>query len=188
MTVALNLTEVRRFTVEEYNRLAEMGVISSDERVELIKGIISQMGPEGKRHVAAIELVRDFFAARLKTRHRVRAQHPLTLAGDTEPEPDIAIVEEFDPRAYLFNHPTSALLVVEVADNSLEKDLTTKARLYAQAKIPEYWVVNLVDDTLEVFRDPVEKVYSSRRKLKRGETIAPLKMPDVELCVDDLLP
>ncbi len=188
MSSVLHETEVRRFTAKEYDRLGELGVISSEERVELIEGIIRKMGPEGKRHVAAVELALDLFAARLKGRYRVRTQHPLTVAMDSEPEPDIAIVEKADPRAYLDAHPTTALLVVEISENSLEKDLTLKADLYAQAKIPEYWVVNLVEDTLVVLRDPSSDGFQTRRTLKRGARIAPLSFREVEVTVDELLP
>lgn len=181
-------TEVRRFTAQEYDRLGEMGFISSDERVELIEGIICKMGPEGKRHVAAIELVLDLFTNRLKGRHRVRSQHPLTVAMDSQPEPDIAIVEAADPRAYLEAHPTAALLVVEVSDNSLDKDLTWKANLYARGKIPEYWVLNLVEDNLIVFRKPSEEGYREKRTLKRVDTVSPLRFPEIEVTVNKLLP
>jgi Uma2 family endonuclease len=118
----------------------------------------------------------------------MRAQHPLTLSGDTEPEPDFALVEEEDPRAYLGSHPKTALLVIEVAYSSLDKDRTSKAALYAKSGIPEYWVENLVDDTLEVFRDPARGQYRDHHTLRRGETIAPVAFPDIELAVSELLP
>ena len=101
-------------------------MISPDERVELIDGIICKMGPEGARHVAAIDLAVNLFNSRLKGLHGIRIQHPLRVASHAEPEPDVAIVEEPDPRAYLDGHPTSALLVIEVADNSLEKAANTQ--------------------------------------------------------------
>jgi Uma2 family endonuclease len=188
MSSLLHETEVRRFTAEEYDLLGELGVISSTERVELIEGIIRKMGPEGKRHVAAIELALDLFTARLKGRYRVRTQHPLTVARDSEPEPDIAIVEQADPRAYLDAHPTTALLVVEISENSLEKDLNLKASLYARAQIPEYWVVNLVEDALVVFREPSSEGFQTSRTLRRGERITPLNFREVEVAVDELLP
>jgi Uma2 family endonuclease len=188
MSILLKDAEVRRFTAREYDRLGELGVISSEERVELIEGIICKMGPEGKRHVAAIELVLDLFAARLRGRHRVRTQHPLTVTEDSQPEPDIAIVEDADPRAYLDAHPATALLVVEVSDNSLEKDLTWKADLYARGEIPEYWVLNLVEDNLVVLREPTAEGYGEKRTLERGETVSPLSFPEIEVAVDELLP
>lgn len=90
-------TEPRRFTAEEYNRLGEIGVISSDERVELIDGMICKTGPEGRRHVVATDLALNIFTARLKGCHEIRIQHPLAVARESEPEPDIAIVQEPDP-------------------------------------------------------------------------------------------
>ena len=141
-----------------------------------------------KRSRAAIELALDLFNARLKGRFRARSQHPLDVADDTEPQPDIAIVEKADPRAYLDEHPRTALLVIEASEASLRKDLGTKARVYARAGIPEYWVQNLVEDTLEVFRDPAGDVYRSRQTLRREDKIALVALPEMEVEVDDLLP
>ena len=188
MDKVMNEIAVRRFTIEEYNRMAETGVLSRDEHVELLQGLVCEMSPEGKRHVAAIELTHDFFTDRLRGKHRVRAQHPLTLAEGTEAEPDIAIVETADPRAYLDSHPTAALLVIEISETSLEKDCTLKADLYARAGISEYWVLNLTNDTLEVFRDPSESHYLKRQTLNRGEKISPVRLPDISVGVVDLLP
>ena len=184
----LRETELRRFTVEEYSRLGEIGVISPDERVELIDGMICKMGPEGIRHVAAIDLALNLFNSRLKGLHGIRIQHPLRVASHAEPEPDIAIVEEADPRAYLDGHPTTALLVIEVADNSLEKDLTSKALTYAKAGIPEYWVVNLIQDNVELFRDPSLDGYLQRKTVSRGQAITPASLSNIEIPVDDLIP
>lgn len=188
MIEVLEEPAVRRFTVEEYYRLAEVGVIGPEERVELIEGIICKMSPEGKRHVAGIELALDVLNARLKDRHRARSQHPLDVSDDSEPQPDIAVVESADPRAYLEEHPSSALLVIEVAQASLKRDLKVKPRVYARAGVPEYWVENLVDETLEVFRDPVGDEYRTRLTLRRGDKVSLIAVPDVEIAVSDLLP
>ena len=97
-------------------------------------------------------------------------------------------MEDPNPRAYANKHPTSAVLVIEVARSSLAKDLGTKANQYASARIPEYWVENLVDDCLEVLREPEDGEYTSRTTLRRGDAIRPLCAPDVEIRVDELLP
>ena len=188
MIGALEETAVRRFTVEEYYRLAEVGVIAPEERVELIEGIICKMSPEGKPHVAAIELALDVLNARLKGRHRARSQHPLHVSDDTEPQPDVAVVESADPRAYLAEHPRSALLVIEVAQASLKRDLNVKPGLYARAGVREYWVESLVDETLHVFRDPAGDEYRTRLTLRRGDKVSLVALPDVEMEVSDLLP
>ena len=178
----------RRFTAEEYDRVAEAGVFSGQERVELLAGIISDMSPEGKRHVVAIELARDVLSARLGKRAGMRIQHPLQVASDSVPEPDVAIVEASDPRAYLDEHPSTALLVIEVSHHSLRRDMDFRAQLYARAGVREYWVENLVDDEIEVFREPHADGYGSQRTFRRGEKIALVSFPDVELAVDELLP
>lgn len=168
--------------------MADAGVFSEKERVELLDGIISDMSPEGKRHVVAVELARDVLSSRLGKRAGMRIQHPLKIASDSVPEPDVAIVEDADPRAYLAEHPTTALLVTEVSHHSLRRDLDFKAPRYARAGVLEYWVENLVDDEIEVFREPQRDGYRSRRTYRRGERIALLSFPDVELAVDELLP
>ncbi len=171
--------------------MAEAGVFSEQaeqERVELLAGTISAMSPEGKRHVVAIELARDVLFARLGKRAGMRIQHPLQVASDAVPEPDVAIVEARDPRAYLEEHPRTALLVIEVSHHSLRRDMDFKAQLYARAGVREYWVENLVDDEIEVFREPHADGYGSRRTYRRGESIVLVSFPDVELAVDELLP
>ena len=188
MSTLLDNVDVRRFTVNEYYRMADAGVIDMDERVELIDGVICQMSPEDSRHAAGIEIARQVLAAKLGSRFGLRMQHPLTLSEVTEPEPDVAVVEDPNPRAYADKHPTSAVLVIEVARSSLAKDLGTKANQYASARIPEYWVENLLDDCLEVLREPEDGKYTSRTTMRRGDAVRPLCAPDVEIRVDELLP
>lgn len=188
MSTLLDEVDVRRFTVTEYYRMADAGVIDMDERVELIDGVICQMSPEDSRHAAGIEIARQVLAAKLGNRFGLRMRHPLTLNQATEPEPDVAVVEDPNPRAYANKHPTSAVLVIEVARSSLAKDLGTKANQYASARIPEYWVENLVDDCLEVLREPEDGEYTSRTTLRQRDVVRPLCTPDVEIRVDELLP
>ena len=187
MAVMIDI-ESRRFTADEYERVVEAGIFTGDERVELLDGVICSMSPEGKRHVVAIELAREVLSSKLGTRAGMRVQHPLSVSRESEPEPDVVIVEARDPRAYLAGHPTTALLVNEVAYYSLQKDLSFKAGLYARAGIAEYWVENLVDDTVEVFRQPESGSYRTRMTLRRGEKLSLVSFPDVEIEVDELLP
>ena len=168
--------------------MTEAGVFSVEERVELLEGVIVNASPEGKRHVVAIELARKVLTSRLGERAGLRIQHPLQVADDSEPEPDIAVVRDSDPRAYLQHHPSNALLVIEVSLHSLQKDTEVKARMYARAGIQDYWVENLVDDTLEVFRDPREGEFRSHQTYRRGQSVSPIAFPDVEIEVDELLP
>jgi len=112
---------------------------------------------------------------------------PLALGDDSEPEPDVAVVAG-SPRDYRDAHPTTAALIVEVADASVAYDRKRKAPLYARAGIPEFWLLVLSEEKLEVYRDPSPLGYRSRRVLGRGDTVSPLARPDVALTVDDLLP
>jgi Uma2 family endonuclease len=178
----------RRFTADEYERMAEAGVFVGQERVELLAGIISEMSPEGRTHVVAIELAREVLSTKIGQRAGMRIRHPLRVADDAVPEPDIAIVEQSDPRAYLNEHPKTALLVIEVSHHSLQRDLDFKSALYAEAGVREYWVENLVNDEIAVFREPASGAYQSRETFRSGDTVSLIAFPDVHIRVDDLIP
>ena len=177
-----------RWTLEDYLRLGETGIIGEDERVELIAGEIVHMSPIGDRHIAACMKANALFAARGPSVCIVSVQGPLRLGHGYEPMPDVVVLK---PRTDFYVHghkPDDVLLVIEVADSSRDYDLNEKALIYARALIPEYWVSNLVEDTLVVHRQPTTNGYASIRALKRDQTIAPLAFPDWELTVEALLP
>ncbi|MGH9321363.1 MAG: Uma2 family endonuclease [Vicinamibacteria bacterium] len=186
------MTEVvegqRTFTIEEYHRMGAAGIFAPGERVELIWGVVREMSPKGRRHVQAVTLANHLLTPRLSGRAFVQIQDPLLLPGvRSEPEPDIAVCSSPDPRDA--GSPTSrALLVIEVADTSLRFDREDKARVYATAGIPDYWIVNLVDDVVEVFREPEAGGYRTRLVLKPSETLQPVSFPDLLIAVKDLLP
>jgi len=142
----------RRFTRDEYYRMAEAGLFEG-QRVELLAGKILAMTPQKHRHFKAIGLVQQELAARFGQGFWVRVQGPLKVADGSEPEPDLAVVAG-SPRDY-DDHPSTALLIVEVSDTTLAFDRSTKASLYASANVGEYWVLNLGDRRLEAFRQPV---------------------------------
>ncbi len=178
----------RTFTVEEYRRMGEAGVFAPGERVELIRGVIREMSPKGRRHRIALGLANRLFVLRLEGRASVQIQDPLTLDDSTsEPEPDVVVNSSPDPRD-VGTEKSKPLLAIEVADSSLRFDREVKARLYAESGIPEYWIVNLVDDVLEVHRDPEENGYRTRLVLKAHETVSPVSFPDLEIAVSDLIP
>ena len=176
-----------RVSRAEYDRAVEAGAFEPDAKLELIDGELLAMTPEGSRHAAVIQLV----AARLRqvfdAGFDVRIQHPLAADEYSEPEPDIAVVPGAI-RDYMDAHPTSAVLVVEVSNESLHRDRTVKQRLYAASGIPEYWIVALPDHRLEVHRDPAEDSYRSVTQHAAGDRIAPLARPSREILVDELLP
>ena len=132
----------RRFTVEEYHRMAETGILGPDERVELVRGVIREMSPKNWAHVMAAKSVYDLPRDALRGQASVYQEAPLVAEGiDSEPEPDVLVCSNPDEWAYR-SRRTKPLLVIEVADSSLEYDLAEKASLYAEAGVPEYWVVN----------------------------------------------
>jgi Uma2 family endonuclease len=179
----------RRWTVEDYHRAGDAGVFGPEERLELIEGAIFCVSPQSPPHAAASDLAASELRRALQSSYLIRGQKPLTLNAETEPEPDIAVVRG-SARDYVRHHPTTALLVVEVADSSLASDQRAKAELYARADIPEYWVLNLPHRQLEVSRDPdpVAGQYRTTSVLAETETVSPLAAPSAIIAVRDLLP
>ena len=178
----------RTFTVEEYHRMGEAGVFGPDERVELIRGVIREMSPKGRRHSIAVGLATQIFDRRLEGRASVQIQDALTIEGIcSEPEPDVIVNSSPDPRD-VRSEKSEPLLVIEVSDSSLRFDREDKARLYAKGEIPEYWIVNLVNDVLEIHRVPKDGTYQDRIVLTPTDTVSPLAFPDLEIVVSDLLP
>lgn len=182
----------RRWDRGEYERLAALGFFRG-RRVELIQGEIIQMPPMRNDHAVALGLAEERLRAVFAAGYWVRPQMPLHLGRRSAPEPDLAVVPG-SPRDYA-DHPTDAVLVVEVSDTTLAYDRGRKAVLYAAAAIPEYWIVNLVDRTLVVHRQPRRNAARPRRSSYRvvanhgaDEVIAPLARPDAAITVADLLP
>jgi Uma2 family endonuclease len=172
------LPKRRLFTVEEYYQMAEAGIISRDERVELIEGEIVAMAAIGSRHAACVDRLNYFLSQRVGGRALVRVQNPIRLDQFSEPQPDIALLR---PRAdfYAFAHPGPAdvFLVVEVADTSVDFDREVKIPLYARAGIPEAWLVDLTGDCMTAYRGPSARVYQDVQHLQRGQSLFPEAFP-----------
>jgi Uma2 family endonuclease len=177
----------RRWTRKEYDRMVETGILGSEDRVELIEGEILTMSPQKSRHATGVQLAGDALQGVFGQGFVVRRQLPLALAADSEPEPDVAVVEG-GPRDYRDAHPSTALLIVEVAEASLAYDRTAKRALYAAAGIPEYWIVNLPDRALEVYREPLGSDYRSRLVLRPDDIVSPRARPEARILAADLLP
>jgi Uma2 family endonuclease len=176
---------IRAIRRVEFERMAELGLFE-DERVELLGGVIVEMTPPGTRHSEAVNRVtKEFFVLEFQGRARIRVQSPVALGEYSMPLPDLAVVPHAD---YSHEHPSTTLLALEVSDTSLRKDTRVKAALYASQGVREYWIVNLVDDVIEVRRDPGPNGYRTMTTHGRGETVAPIDFPDLVLSVDDLLP
>jgi Uma2 family endonuclease len=183
---------VRRFSRAEYYRMAELGLFQG-QRVELIAGEIVEMPALNPPHSTATKLAEEALEAAFGRRYHARVQQPLSLGINSDPEPDVAIVPG-RPRAYR-THPTTAALVVEVSDSTLRYDQNDKGSLYAAAGLPEYWIVNLVDRQLEVYRRPVPDanephgfLYDDVTFLGPGDYATPLARPRARVAVADLLP
>jgi len=174
------------WTREQYEQMIEAGILDEDDHVELIEGEIVTMSPRKGPHSTAVMLLLDALRAAYPKGFIVRPQLPLALDPDSEPEPDIAVVSG-QPRDYRDAHPTTAILLVEVADTTLAQDRTQKVRLYARHGIPEYWILNVVDECLEVYRNPAGDTYQTKITLRRGDTVAPPE-GDSPVQVDDIIP
>lgn len=184
--------QTRRWSREEYDRMIATGIFHPEERLELVEGEIIAMTPQGSGHATAVSLMEEALRTVFGQGFLVRVQMPLALDPESEPEPDVAVVVG-EARDYRDEHPRTAVLVVEVADTSISFDRERKAALYARAGIQEYWLLNLTDRCLEVFRAPqaiasADARYHSRRVAGAGESVAPLGCPTASLSVTDLLP
>lgn len=174
-----------RWSRARYERLVDAGVLGPDDKVELLDGILVPMDPQKASHASTIRRLRRLLGGALAGRAEVDSQLPLALDDTSEPEPDLAVVQ---PGNYEAEHPRRASLVIEVADGSVRKDRLVKGPLYAAAGIAEYWIVNLPEACVEVYREPAAGGYGACRRAVRGETIGLLAFPDVALRVDEILP
>ena len=176
-----------RLSRREDDRAIAGGAFEPEAKLELVDGDLHAMTPEGSRHTAVMHLVADCLRQVFGSGFFVRIQNPLAVDEYSEPEPDVAVVAGA-VRDYMDAHPTSALLVVEVSDESLRYDRTVKQRLYARCGIPEYWILALPEARLEVHRDPAAEGYRSVTRHGAGELVAPLARPEARIAVDGLLP
>jgi Uma2 family endonuclease len=184
----------KHWTRAEYDRLIAVGVFQSGDPVELLGGDLVVAEPQGEAHYTAICLVAQALGAAFGSGWVVRSQGPVALDDESEPEPDVALVPG-RVRDYRREHPARPVLVVEVAESSLLLDRRHKGSLYARAQLSDYWIVNLVDRVLEIYREPVadaESVfgwrYASRQVVASDASVTPLAAPGITIAVSDLLP
>jgi Uma2 family endonuclease len=182
-TRALQPEQPRALRRAEYDRLVALGCFE-DERVELLGGALITMSPQGPRHATVIERLTMLLVPPVLGRATVRVQSPLAAGIHSEPEPDLVLVAP-GPRPH--GHPHTAFLVIEVAETSLAKDRVIKSSIYAACGVPEYWIVNLPDNTVEVQTDIEHNVYRQYRLARRGETITLQALPDVTVSVEAFL-
>jgi len=183
-----------RWSRVEYDRLIEAGIFRPGDPIELLGGQLIVAEPQGSAHFTAIQLAEDALRAAFGPGWQVRAQGPIALDEESEPEPDVAVVPG-TPRDYRDAHPARPVLVVEVAESSLATDREHKGSLYARAGIGDYWIVNLVDRVLEVYREPAPESaapfgwrYRSVTTLGPEASAEPLAAHGARIPVADLLP
>ena len=184
----------KRWARVEYERLVDRAVFQAGDRIELVGGELVVREPQGSPHAVTVRLAEDVIRAAFGSGWEVRVQMPVALDDESEPEPDVAVCAG-SPRDYLAGHPSQLVLLVEVADASLAFDREHKGSLYARARVPDYWIVNLADCVLEVYRDPAPSAdapygwrFSTRQRLGAADSVSPLRAPRARILVADLLP
>ncbi|NEU82884.1 Uma2 family endonuclease [Nostoc sp. UIC 10630] len=171
-----------KWTIDEYHQMIAAGILD-DRRIELLKGEIVEMPPKGEPHAYFSSEAEEYLIQLLDNRATVRPSKPITLPNNSEPEPDIAVVQRLR-REYLEYHPypENIFWLIKYSDSSLDKDLQIKTKVYAEVEIPEYWVVNLRKRQLIIFRYPQDGDYASKTTLTGG-TIYPQAFPDLAISV-----
>lgn len=186
--MAIALRKPRPFTVREYYTLASAGILRPDERVELIRGQILSLRPISPRHAHCVTCLSHLFILRVDAESMVSVHNPVRLTTFSEPRPDLALLVRKQIYAARHPRPDEAFLLIEVADTTLDYDREVKALLYAEEGIQEYWIVNLEEDCLEVYRQPGPKGYAETTTLQRGDEVQIQALPDVGMfSVDELL-
>ena len=179
----------RLFTVYDYHRMVDAGILSEDDRVELIRGEILTMSPIGPPHNGTVMRANNRIVPIVGSRAIVGVQGAIRLDDWDEPEPDLFLLRPRDD-FYTSKHagPSDIFLIIEVADSSLDYDRTVKTSLYAETGVPEYWISDIPNDCVWVYVDIQERHYQTIRQFKRGEFITPRLLPDCRIPVDILLP
>ena len=166
------MNAVRLWTVEDYHKMGEVGLLAPDERVELIEGVIIPMSPVGPRHVTIVDRLTEVLVVAFRGQYRISIQNPIILSDDSEPEPDASVSKRLaDDEIARTPVAEDVYLVVEVSDSTLLKDQTVKVPLYARVTIPEMWVIDADANVIEQYTDPHDGVYQTMREWRRGEQI-----------------
>ncbi len=178
----------RKFTVEEYEKMATEGIIKPDEKVELIRGEIIKMSPMGTRHAAGIARLTQLLYRKFGDLILLGVQNPIRLNNNSQPEPDLSLlIPRSDFYVAAYPCPQDIYLIIEVSDSTLDYDRYTKIPLYAEANIQEVWIVNLKEECLEVYRHPLQGSYQAIQKYYRGESIFIESFPEIEFTIAEIL-
>ena len=188
MIMATETITRKLFTVDEYHRMSDIGIFPEDKRFELIRGEIFEMPNAKPPHSGRVIRLTHLFMTRLGESVLVSIQNPSSIDDYSEPVPDVSLLK---PRLdfYANSHPLpeDVLLVIEISHTTLRFDTRIKAPLYAEAGIPEYWILNIPQNVLEVRSEPVNGRYTKHEILKHGQTVAPLAFPEVTFLVYEIL-
>ncbi|MBX9255102.1 Uma2 family endonuclease [Desmonostoc muscorum CCALA 125] len=177
----------RKFTVEQYHKMVESGILKEDDRVELIRGDIIEMSPIGTKHAACVRRFNNMLGPRLGNRIIVSVQNPVVLDNNSEPQPDVALLKPRDDfYATAHPQPQDIFLLIEVADSTILYDREEKIPLYAQANIIEVWLVDINQEIVEVYRQPTAAGYQHIQKFTRGQSLTILGFPDVNITVNGI--
>ena len=176
-----------RFNVNEYYRMTETGVLRPDARVELLDGKIIDMSPIGPFHGDVTTSLTEIFATASQGRWRTRVQNPVRLDDHSEPQPDLVLAKPMADSRTRHPRPEEVYLLIEVSDTSLEMDQEDKLPAYGRAGVPEVWIVNLNELTIEVYREPHFTGYGSKTVLRAGDQVSPQAFPDMAVDIGGLL-
>ncbi len=178
----------RLFTVSEYHQMAQVGIFSEDDRVELLEGEIIEMSPISSRHASCVKRLNELFTHLLGGRVIVSVQDPIRLSERSEPQPDLALLK---PRADFYStahpQPQDVLLLVEVCETSADFDRRAKLPLYAKAGIPEVWLIDVAQEQIEVYRAPSVQGYGATQTLTRGQALRVKLIPTLKLKVEEII-
>jgi len=176
-----------RFTVKDFYRMAEEGILGADTRAELIDGDVIEMPPIGPSHATVVTRISTALTRMVEDRAQIRTQLPIHLGEMDEPEPDVCIVKPND--VYYHRHPDASdvLLVIEVSDSSAAYDRIKKGRIYSRAWIPEYWIIDIPASRLEVYRSPGHEGYAEKRELRRDDSVSCMALPDLTIELSEIL-
>jgi Uma2 family endonuclease len=187
--LTLEPASLKRWTVRDYHQMSETGLLDPHERTELIAGQITLMVAKGTSHVTSLYLLVNTLRDKLGNSVLIRTQDPIQLDDLSEPEPDLAIVRgTVLDYATQHPHPSDIYLIIEVADRTLKYDCETKDKLYALAGISDYWVLDVKNRQLHIFRDPTPTGYTSHLILAEPNRAVPLAFPDCEMILASILP
>lgn len=184
----IGLLERRLWSAEEYHQMAEAGILNDDDRLELIEGEIIRMSPVGVKHLGCVNQFSNLLSHYLFGRAVISIQNPIRLNDLSEPEPDVVVLS-FREDGYTARMPTAedVLLLIEVSDSTLAYDRVVKRPLYARSGIPEYWLANLIDNSIEVYRKPEGDRYTESFVVYITEEISAVAFPKATFRVKDFI-